>query len=182
MLLGALVVIFCLTGYGACVTNAAAANRATKKEGNTHPQGELDQAGVEKTGNEEAVPKTDVEIIETGGLALSELTLSKGIEDRKPVESGTVFKLGEYDRIYAFLNVKNPASTEEEVTVSFAPEGGSERGTVTVRIGPQKKWRTWAFSKVVRKVGTWQVIVRNRNGDLLGRAQFEVVDGDEEHR
>ena len=126
---------------------------------------------------ENIAPSPETELFETDGVSLSELTLSKGIEERNPVDSGTRFRLGEFERIYAFLNVKNPEGAADELTVAWAPVDGRERGAVNVKIGAQKTWRTWAFSKIIKKVGKWQVVVRNSAGTLIGRAQFEILEG-----
>ena len=110
------------------------------------------------------------------GLQLAELTVARGIESKKPLDPKTEYTLGEYDRIVAFMSVLNPAETEDEVQVSFLNvETGKERGKVSVRIGAQKKWRTWAFSRHINKAGKWEILVRDKDDQLLGRAPFEIL-------
>jgi hypothetical protein len=53
--------------------------------------------------------------------------------------------------------------------------GGREQGKVQVSVGPQKRWRTWAFTRTIEKPGKWEVLVRNTKGDVIGRAPFEVI-------
>ena len=108
------------------------------------------------------------------GVSLDELTVATGIEKRTPVEPGTRFTQGDFERLYAFMKVSNPAGEASEVTVAWMPEGGKERGTVTVAIGAEKRWRTWAFTKTVRKPGKWNVVVRDKEGAVIGEAPFEI--------
>ncbi len=124
-----------------------------------------------------AVETTDkAEIVATKGLQLAELTVARGIEAKKPLDPKTVYKLGEYDRIVAFMSVLNPTETEDEIYVSFLNvETGKERGKVSVSVGAQKKWRTWAFNKTINKAGKWEIIVRDKNDQVLGRAPFEIL-------
>ncbi len=138
--------------------------------------------------NNQAPPKFDMVFTESKSdtpapvgeqsdeLQLTELLVAKGVENRQPVGAGTVFPAGNKDRLYAFLNVLNPSQQPHELTVSFAFLGdGKERGTVTVRVGAQKRWRTWAFTRVATKVGKWQVVVRDAQGKLIGTTPFEIV-------
>ena len=116
------------------------------------------------------------ELVATEGLELAELTVARGIEAKKPLDPKTVYKLGEYDRIVAFMSVLNPAETEDEIYVSFLNvETGKERGKVSVSVGAQKKWRTWAFNKTINKTGKWEILVRDKNDQVLGRAPFEIL-------
>jgi hypothetical protein len=120
----------------------------------------------------------DIELVQTDGLQLTELLVAEGIESREPINPNNRFVIDSFERLYAFIKVKNPEKTPDEITVGWAPlqEDIHEQGTVVVSIGEQKKWRTWAFTKTIRKTGKWQVIVRNRDGEIIGRASFEVVE------
>jgi hypothetical protein len=116
-------------------------------------------------------------LVDTDGVQLTELTVARGVENRLPLDPGTEFEIETGGRIYAFLRVLNPEQQASEVTVSWAPvDGGQERGTVKVSIGAQKKWRTWAFTRTLRKPGQWQVIVRDASGQVIGRAPFNLVE------
>lgn len=129
-------------------------------------------------GEEKPAPATPLapELMETEGVHLDALVVAKGVARRTPVDAGTTFPLGTFERIYAFLKVENPSETEDEVTVSWAPaDGGRERGTVAVSIGAQKRWRTWAFTRTIKKAGRWEVLVRDNAGNVIGRAPFEIT-------
>jgi hypothetical protein len=111
---------------------------------------------------------------EPGPTKTAGITLAKGVEKRAPVAPGTRFAQGDFERLYAFMKVSNPAGEASEVTVGWTPEGGKERGTVTVAIGAEKRWRTWAFTKVVKEPGKWSVVVRDKEGAVIGEAPFEI--------
>ncbi len=121
--------------------------------------------------------KAEPELVETDGISLSDLIVARGVEKRNPVEPGTLFPIEDNGKIYAFLKVLNPEKQQGEVTISWAPlDSDKERGTVKVSIGAHKKWRTWAFTRTLRKAGKWQVIVRNAEGTIIGRTPFEMVE------
>ena len=112
----------------------------------------------------------------TEGVQLAELIVARGIEAKKPLDPGNSYTLGEFERIVAFMSVLNPSETEDELQVSFLDTSdGRERGKVTVRVGAQKKWRTWAFTKTINKAGKWEILVRNKDGLIIGRAPFEIL-------
>ena len=102
--------------------------------------------------------------------------MARGIEAKKPLDPRTAYTLGEFDRIVAFMSVLNPDETADELHVSFLDKlSGRERGKVTVSVGTQKKWRTWAFTRTVNKAGKWEILVRNKDGLVIGRAPFEIL-------
>jgi hypothetical protein len=73
------------------------------------------------------------------------------------------------------LELSNASSEEEKVTVTFVPPiGGATK--VTLDVGPQKRWRTWALRKSLSAPGTWRVVVRDSSGRELGSRSFEVTE------
>ena len=132
-------------------------------------------AKADETTATAAEPKTP-ELTATEGVQLADLTVARGIESKRPLDPRTTYTLGEYERIYAFMSVLNPAETEDQLHVSFLNKAsGKERGKVSVRVGAQKKWRTWAFSKSINKTGSWEILVRNSEELIIGRAPFEIL-------
>jgi hypothetical protein len=139
----------------------------TPQESAVTPSGEGVQASTE---NKSEVANPD-------GLQVAELIVARGIEAKKPLDPKSSYKLGEFDRIVAYMTLHNPTETADEIAVSFLNvESGKERGKVTVSVGAQKKWRTWAFSKMINKAGKWEIIVRDKNDNVLGRAPFEILE------
>ena len=112
-------------------------------------------------------------------LSIKRLTMSTGVNDREPVGTAATFTAGAQERIYAFIEVSNPAQVESEVFVVFQSEGGRERAGVRVRVGPASRWRTWATSRHATKPGKWQAVVRDTKGRELARASFTVARGSE---
>ncbi len=95
---------------------------------------------------------------------------------REPVGEKAAFKASELDKVYAFVEVENPTQAESEVFVTFEPAGqGASEGQVTLRVGASPRWRTWAFTRNVKKAGTWNAVVRNADGKVLARTPFEVT-------
>lgn len=150
----------------------AAVEETTEAE---EKDGEEEAAEVdEEAGEDEAVG--DPELAETDGIMLESLILAKGVEKRQPVDEGTEFSLGDLERLYAIMTVANPEQTESQVSVAWAPVGGGkERGKVSVSVGAQKRWRTWAFTRTLNRPGRWEAIVRDVDGEVIGRAPFTLI-------
>jgi hypothetical protein len=110
-------------------------------------------------------------------LKVSRLVVAKGIErsTREPVNVGTTFKKGEYDKIYAYLEVDNPGDASKVVVAFDPPSDKPDKGLVTLDVGRSPKWRTWAFSRTLDEPGTWTAIVKTTDGRELARTEFEVV-------
>lgn len=125
-------------------------------------------------------PEGGVELVETGGLQITELTMARGIEKqgktRNPVKSGDSFII-DGERVYAFIRIANPKEEETTLAVTWtAPGSDKERGKTSVSVRPQKKWTTWAFHKHLKKTGMWTVTVRNAEDQVLARRQFEMTE------
>ncbi len=129
-----------------------------------------------KTTEDVKDPAPEPAMTTDGGLVLHQLTAAKGVEKRTPVDAGDTFVLGEFERIYAFLKLENSSGAEDEVTVSWSRDGGRERGKATIKVGVSKRWRTWAYTRTVKAPGKWEIIVRNRAGEVIGRTPFEIVE------
>ncbi|WP_437958749.1 DUF2914 domain-containing protein [Sorangium sp. So ce119] len=109
-------------------------------------------------------------------LKVKRFVIAEGVKDREPVAPGTTFRAPETERLYAFVELENRGDVEGEVTVSFVPpDGGAPVGNVTLGVGPSPRWRTWAFTRGVRRAGEWTAVVRSETGEELARAPFEVT-------
>lgn len=118
-----------------------------------------------------------VELLEREGVSLGSLVIARGVEKRQPVEPGTSFSLAGGNKLYAIMEVNNPEKLGSELSVAWLPEGSDkERGAVTLSVGEQPKWRTWAYHSGFKKPGRWAAVVRDAGGVELGRATFDVTD------
>lgn len=111
-------------------------------------------------------------------LKVKRLVLSDAIarRSREPLGEKTSFKVGDSDKIYAFVEVENPTESESEVFVTFEPQGdGASQGQVSLHVGASPRWRTWAFTRNAKKAGQWAAVVRNAEGKVLAKTPFEVT-------
>jgi len=109
-------------------------------------------------------------------LKVKRLLLTEQIKDREPVEPRSAFEAAEAGRIYAFIELENPAAEESEITVTFEPPGGgTSHGNVTLDVGASRRWRTWAYTRAARSAGAWTAVVRGPSGEELARAPFDVT-------
>jgi hypothetical protein len=111
-------------------------------------------------------------------LKVRRLVVAEDVErgKREPVGAGTSFKVTKADRLYAFVEVENPEKAESEVFVTFEPQdNGASQGQVSLRVGASPRWRTWAYTRGVKKAGSWAAVVRSKDGAVLARTPFEVT-------
>lgn len=110
-----------------------------------------------------------------GKLAVRRFVLAGGVRNREPVDPGTSFKAGA-QKVYAFVEVENRAGAPDEILVEFEPPGGgAPHGDVTLAVGSSARWRTWAYTRTASTAGAWTAVVKNKKGDVLARAPFEVT-------
>ena len=108
-------------------------------------------------------------------LAVKRFVLARGVKDREPVDAATTFK-GDAHKVYAFVEIENRGPAPAEIVVEFEPPGGgAPHGDVTLAIGPAARWRTWAYTRTASTAGAWTAVVKNKKGDVLARAPFEVT-------
>jgi hypothetical protein len=121
-------------------------------------------------------PKAAAPIPTAQRLSVKRLVVARGVSGREPVGAKDSFYVEETDRLYAFVEVENAERAPGELHVSFVPEkGGASRGNITLPVGAEKRWRTWAFTRTAREPGKWVAVVKNDRGEVLARAPFEVV-------
>ncbi|APR83706.1 Hypothetical protein A7982_09055 [Minicystis rosea] len=108
-------------------------------------------------------------------LSVKRLVLAQGVKNREPIDEGTSFK-SEGGKIYAYVEVENRGHGPGEIVVEFEPPGGgAPHGDVTLAVGPSARWRTWAYTRTAKTPGAWTAVIKNRKGDVLARAPFEVT-------
>jgi hypothetical protein len=47
---------------------------------------------------------------------------------------------------------------------------------VTVKVGAQPRWRTWAYHSHFKKPGLYYAIVRDAEGQVIGKAPFVLTE------
>lgn len=106
-------------------------------------------------------------------LGVKRLVLAHGVVAREPQEPATTFKSND-DRVYAFVEVQNPAKTEATIHVVFEPPSGPALAEIPLKVGESARFRTWAFTRKAHAPGEWAVVVRDDHGKLLGKQTFVV--------
>ena len=142
----------------------------------------IDEADVEQTDtsaeNEKSMKESEApQIVETDGVMLNSIILARGVDKREPVEPGIQFTMGDGQKIYVILDVKNETGEDAMLTVSWKmPESDREIGKTELTVKSAKSWRTWSFTRWAKKTGTWEAIVRNAEGEIIARAPFRIVE------
>lgn len=115
---------------------------------------------------------------DAAGVSLRQFALATEVEERQPVDPGDTFSRGEVERIYAFLDVRNPGREPVTLTVHWARPDGSDRFEATeIEIPGHRRWRTWAYTSPSR-LGPGEHLCRvtTPDGDEIGRRRFRVVE------
>ena len=110
-------------------------------------------------------------------LVVKKLVLATSVEkkSREPQGVASEFKEGEFEKIYAFVELANPGE-ESEVIVHFDPPSTRpSKGQVHLAVGTSPRWRTWAFSKGLDEKGEWTAIVTAADGRELARETFVIL-------
>jgi len=105
---------------------------------------------------------------QAGGVSV-EAVLALGIEEREPVDTGSVFP-ADVGRVWLWTEVTGA----EGQTFSHVWSHGDNEWTVELRIGADH-WRTWSNKAIPPEwTGEWQVEVRDASGTLLRTVTFTV--------
>lgn len=111
------------------------------------------------------------------GPKVKKLVIARQVDRkaRKPEGVGGSFVLGEFEKLFAFLEVDS-RDAESEIFVSFDPPGeASAKGRVPLKVGESPRFRTWASSRAIDKRGVWTAIVTTADGRELARESFLVM-------
>jgi hypothetical protein len=102
-------------------------------------------------------------------LAVTELTLTRDVVKREPVDATDVFSVSD-QRAYAFARVKNPGEQTKVTFVWYL--GDAIHTSADMKVGTSAAWRTW--SRVVLEPGSWRVEVKDQSGQVLANREFKV--------
>lgn len=141
------------------------------------PQPQVSPAVATETHEAKTVPASDTHAVASDAhLTVKRLVVARGVEGREPQGASTAFWQNDFDRLYAFVELKNPDKTESKIVVSFvSPSGKSVRGNVTLTVGATARFRTWAYSRAVDQKGTWNAVVSTVDGRELARQSFDIL-------
>jgi len=156
-------------GHGAEPGGLSESPRSARAERRAEPAGRRRASSSAKQGvNASSSSKS-------GELAVKRLQFSQAIAGREPVAPEETFLAAQLEDVYAFIELANPSSKEGQVVVTFVPPSGKPT-RVTLDVGAQSRWRTWAKKRAPRAQGTWTVIVSTVGGEELSRGSFEVLE------
>ncbi len=132
-----------------------------------------DQATPDPIAEREPEPETAAET-EEAGMSVRRLVVAEGIEDREPQGAASRFST-DNDQLLAFVEAVNEGDEDGELVVTFESADGDEVGHITLNVPANSpRWRTWAFSRLIREPGSWTAIIRTVEGAELAREHFEI--------
>lgn len=107
-------------------------------------------------------------------LRVVRVVMARGVDRRHATGEATSFP-ARSGRVYAWLEIENPARVETTVVVAWQHPGRPAPGRgATLSVPAQRRYHTFAFV-VPAEPGTWTAIVRSADGTELARQTFEIT-------
>lgn len=132
----------------------------------------IDAAPVESESTNESVEAA--EATASASLELTRLTMARGVASYEPVEVGDRFT-ADGRLLYAYMQIINRESAEQEVVIRYEREDGLFVGPVQLTVPPSTRgYRTFTRTGWVRQPGLWTVSVSSADGTVLGEAEFTI--------
>jgi hypothetical protein len=125
---------------------------------------------------EEPIEETSEVVAEEPALGLEEIAICSAIEDREPAGAGTVFS-NDLEKIYCFTKITGAEDTTSVNHVWYM--GDEQLASVNLPI-KSASWRTWSSKTIGMSLGKGHVEIVTEDGDLLGKAEFEIKAAAEE--
>jgi hypothetical protein len=109
-------------------------------------------------------------------VSVTRMLVAKDVSDREPVDTASEFSIAATTHLFAFFELSN-LGEEQTVTVSFI-DVATDRTVQSydLKVGASKRWRTWARTTAPRQPGAWTVVLTDRDGNELRRADFKMVE------
>jgi hypothetical protein len=107
---------------------------------------------------------------EPPALVLEEIQICTGVEYRQPIGAGPVFP-DDLDKLYCFTKIGGADRTTYVDHVWYFGDVEVARVKLPVKSNP---WRTWSSKKLYKGISKGHVEILSENGDVLGKAEFEI--------
>jgi hypothetical protein len=107
---------------------------------------------------------------EPPALVLEEIQICTAVEDRQPSGVGTVFP-DDLDKLYCFTKIGGADRTTYVYHVWYFGDDEVARVKLPVKSNP---WRTWSSKRLYKGLSKGHVEIVSENGDILGKAEFEI--------
>ncbi|MEM9069086.1 MAG: DUF2914 domain-containing protein [Myxococcota bacterium] len=110
------------------------------------------------------------------GLEVTEVILSKALENGRPVDPGASFSRRD-GRIYCTVRVTNPSRTATTIRVAWERAGGPASSTgIELNIPARPRYRTVARTGTGRAAGRYRCVVYDADDRELGAAEYELTE------
>lgn len=125
---------------------------------------------------EEPMEDTTAVAAEEPELVLEDIAICSAVENKQPVGAGTVFT-DDLGKIYCFTRIGGAQDTTSVNHVWYF----GDKEIVKVNLAVKSvSWRTWSSKTVNMGLGKGHVEIVSEDGDILGKAEFEIKAAPEE--
>lgn len=109
-------------------------------------------------------------------FTVARLIVAKEVSEREPVDAAVEFSTADTSHLFAFVEIDNPNLEASEITVSWIDLAtGEAQRSYLLKVGPHKRWRTWARAVAPKQPGSWEVVLIDSSGNELARTQFAMI-------
>lgn len=109
--------------------------------------------------------------VSEGELKVTKAAICKGIVDREPVDSDTVFP-SDTEKVFCFTKIEG--ATDPTKISHVWKYGDKEMARVELKV-ESSSWRTWSSKRVLPFwTGQWTVEIQNEAGKTLKILEFEI--------
>lgn len=138
------------------------------------------ETAAAKTAEPKAVsatkPAAHDEPLAADKIAVRRLVVTHAVSEREPIEPA---ELVTGAPVLAFVELSNDDGIERNVVVTFEREGRPPVGHVKLHVPANSlRFRTWARTRNLAEVGTYEAVIRGDDGKELGRQPFELLEID----
>jgi len=129
---------------------------------------------AERTGVPAAKAESEHRALAPDKVLVRRLVVTHAVSEREPIEPA---ELVSGTPVLAFIELANEDGVERNVVVTFEREGRPPVGHVKLHVPASSlRFRTWARTKNLTEIGTWEAVVRGDDGKELGRQPFELLE------
>jgi hypothetical protein len=107
-------------------------------------------------------------------VSVRRLVVTHAVREREPIAKAELVR---GSPVLAFVELSNEDGIERDIVVTFEREGRPPVGHVKLHVPANTpRFRTWARTRNLAEIGTWEAVIRGDDGKELGRQPFELLE------
>ena len=135
-----------------------------------------DDVPLDDTSPDGEAAAEDIVVASRPGVHLRELVLAPEIEGRTPLDPRSDYEKSADERVNCFFRLENPEREATEVSIAWEDSEGNSRNDPTLIPVPARlRFTHWRYTGTGwRRPGRYRCVLRDAEGEELGRASFDL--------